>query len=40
MGNQNALKHGGFSKEASRRRVEMRELIEQARKLVEDFEDP
>jgi uncharacterized protein YjcR len=34
--NQNALKHGGYTREALQRRAEMRALICEARKLVEE----
>src|SRR5512144_2556812 len=36
-GNQNALKHGAYTKEALQRRAEMRELIREARKLLEEL---
>jgi len=37
-GNQNALKHGAFTKEAFRQRAEMRELLREARKLLEEID--
>ena len=36
-GNQNALKHGAYKKEALQRRAEMRELIREARKLLKEL---
>jgi len=36
-GNQNALKHGGFSKEALQRRAKMGQLIRHAKRLLKEF---
>jgi uncharacterized protein YjcR len=36
-GNQNALKHGTYTKEAFQQRAELRELIEEAQKLLKEF---
>ena len=36
-GNQNALKHGAFTKKVIQRRREMRELFRQARKLFKEL---
>ena len=36
-GNQNALKHGAYTKEAFQRRAAMRELIREARKLLKEL---
>ncbi|MGB2931330.1 MAG: HGGxSTG domain-containing protein [Methyloceanibacter sp.] len=36
-GNQNALKHGAYTKEALQRRAEMRELIRAAGKLLREL---
>ena len=36
-GNQNALKHGAYTKHAFKRRAEMRELIREARKLLKEL---
>ena len=36
-GYQNALKHGTYTKEAFRQRAELRELIEEAQKLLKEF---
>jgi glucans biosynthesis protein len=36
-GNQNALKHGAYTKEALQRRTEMRELIREAWKLLKEL---
>jgi uncharacterized protein YjcR len=33
-GNQNALKHGAYTKEALQRRAEMRAILQYARKLL------
>ncbi len=33
-GNKNALKHGGYTKEARERRARLRDLMSQARKLL------
>lgn len=38
-GNQNALKHGAFTKKAIQQRSEMRELFRQARKLLNELGD-
>ena len=35
-GNQNALKHGTYTKEAFRQRAELRGLIEEAQKLLKE----
>jgi uncharacterized protein YjcR len=37
-GNQNALKHGAFTKEALERRGAMRDLIREARKLLREID--
>ena len=37
LGNTNALKHGAYTKQASQRRAEMRELIRDARKLLKEL---
>ena len=36
-GNQNALKHGAYTKEARQRRAMMRDLIREARKLLKEL---
>ena len=36
-GNQNALKHGTYTKEAFQRRAEMRNLLREARKLLDSI---
>jgi glucans biosynthesis protein len=36
-GNQNALKHGTYTKEAFQQRAELRKLIEEAQKLLKEF---
>jgi hypothetical protein len=36
-GNQNALKHGAYTKEALQHRAAMRELIREARKLLKEL---
>ena len=36
-GNTNALKHGAYTGEALQRRAEMRDLIREARKLLEEL---
>ena len=36
-GNQNALKHGGYTKHAFQRRAEMRELLREASKLLKEL---
>jgi glucans biosynthesis protein len=37
LGNTNALKHGAYTKQALQRRAEMRELIREARKLLQEL---
>jgi uncharacterized protein YjcR len=39
VGNQNAVKHGAFTRKAIERRNEMRELFRQARKLLKELGD-
>ena len=39
VGNQNAMKHGAFTRNAIQRRSEMRELFRQARKLLKELGD-
>ena len=39
VGNQNAVKHGAFTKKTIERRNEMRELFRQARKLLKESGD-
>jgi len=36
-GNQNAWKHGTYTKEAFRQRAEMREIFREAKKLLNDI---
>jgi len=36
-GNRNALKHGGYTKQALERRAAMRELIREARQVLKEF---
>ena len=36
-GNQNALKHGAYTKEARQRRAMMRDLIRESRKLLKEL---
>ncbi len=36
-GNQNALTHGTYTKEAFRQRAEMREMFREAKKLLNDI---
>jgi uncharacterized protein YjcR len=37
-GNRNALKHGAFTKEAIKRRVNLRQQIQDAEKLLKDLD--
>jgi len=39
IGNENAVKHGAFTKKALQRRRSMRELFRQARKLLKELGD-
>jgi hypothetical protein len=39
LGNSNAVKHGGFTKEAIDRRATLRDRIREARQLLKDLED-
>jgi glucans biosynthesis protein len=39
LGNQNALKHGAFTKEAIRQMAEVRERVRQARQLLREVKD-
>ena len=39
-GNQNALKHGAYTKEAFQQRAEMRELLHDAQKLLRELDEP
>ena len=37
IGNQNAIKHGAFTRQAFQRRAQMRALIREARKLLKEL---
>lgn len=37
LGNQNALKHGAYTREALERRAQMRALVREARKVLKEL---